>query len=793
MGIITIVVIIWLIIVICSNKELQKENERLIKQVKRLAESRNELLKISGLTLQDIEKNVNNNSTGLNNEKLQQSNVKEPIKEMENFKSEQIVKSPKIEKSKEETKNNFILMTGAFLIVLAAIVFLTSMWDTIGDVFKVGILTLLVGVFLGISKIAKDKFNLPNTANTFFYISMAYIPVLALAIYLINLASEYLQTSQEKNIYWLITCMIMGAIYGLIAFKTSKKLLCIGSLIMQVLAVIFGACIFTESFTVVLACMIAYNLILTIVNLHFKSEDFFNIINTFCVVTLMTLLVVNLFTIIFALTSEMTISVIVATLLQIINLLIYAKKTEKLSYILLAMLNMFILVFEIISLEELFEISYITKQIIMLITAVVLFGLGIFSKSEKIQLAARIAIYVFLGLISFSTWNMQSVPAYVVLFIASAISILILQLGSDKKYGYLHAAMITGIIGSLLVYDDLIKYEIAKYMMLLTATVLYIVSLFTTDITRKISKIYTNVALIMSMMLLSNNINIVQALANIVSVLLFARNIKNVGASEYWNLAPLILLLPSIYLTEFFVEQPYLMQVVSILIITYFTFLSIKDKKFNVYSIVTYIYWMAQAISLDINKYVNTILFGVISALQVLSYKDGAKNAMKIMFYLTILVLYNMIMIDLNVEMVSIISIGYLAVLGLITRNSIHASNPSLCKIVEYIGFSLIYLWGISSYTGSLDAVLFMGLLIGIIIFTYSKKYGPIFLCSVLAEIVMAFNVTKEFWMSIPWWIYLLVGGAILISFAVRNEVKEKTEGNKLKDTIKQISNKLDM
>ena len=67
MGIITIVVIIWLIIVICSNKELQKENERLIKQVKRLAESRNELLKISGLTLQDIEKNVNNNSTGLNN------------------------------------------------------------------------------------------------------------------------------------------------------------------------------------------------------------------------------------------------------------------------------------------------------------------------------------------------------------------------------------------------------------------------------------------------------------------------------------------------------------------------------------------------------------------------------------------------------------------------------------------------------------------------------------------------------------------------------------------------------
>lgn len=793
MGIITIVVIIWLIIVICSNKELQKENERLIKQVKRLAESRNELLKISGLTLQDIEKNVNNNSTGLNNEKLQQSNVKEPIKEMENFKSEQIVKSPKIEKSKEETKNNFILMTGAFLIVLAAIVFLTSMWDTIGDVFKVGILTLLVGVFLGISKIAKDKFNLPNTSNTFFYIAMAYIPVLSLAIFLINLSSGYLQTSQEQNVFWLIACMIMGAIYGLISFKSNKKILCIGSLIMQVLSVIFGVCIFTHSFTVVLASIIAYNLILTITNMYLKSNQFFNSINIFCVTLLITSLAINFITIIFALFLGITLSLIIATLLQIITLLIYVKRTDKLAYVLLAMLGLFIFVFEIINFEKLFELSYVVKQIIMLITAIVLFGVGMFSKSEKTQLAARIAVYVFLGLIVFSTWNTQSIPAYVVLYMASAISIVILQLGSDKKYGYLHAAMITGIIGSLLVYDDLIRYEIVKYMMLLTAIVLYIISLFTTDITRKIIKIYTNVALIMSMMLLNNNINIIQALANIVSVLLFARNIKNISASEYWNLAPLILLLPSIYLTDFFAEQPYVMQVISILIITCFAFLSIKDKKFNVYSIATYIYWMTQISSLDINKYVNTILFGVISALQVLSYKDQTKNILKAVFYITVLVLYNMIMFDLNIEMVSIISIGWLTVLGLITRNSLYELNPSLCKIVEYIGFSSVYLWGISSYVNSLDAVLFMALIVGIIIFTYSKNFGPIFLCSVLGEIIMAFSVTREFWMNIPWWIYLLVGGGILISFAVRNEAKENAEGNKLKDKIKQISSKLDI
>ena len=152
-----------------------------------------------------------------------------------------------------------------------------------------------------------------------------------------------------------------------------------------------------------------------------------------------------------------------------------------------------------------------------------------------------------------------------------------------------------------------------------------------------------------------------------------------------------------------------------------------------------------------------------------------------------------MIVNDLNVELVTILALGYIVMIGFITRDALYKMNVTLAKIMQYVGYSIIYLCVISSYINSLDALLFMGLLIGIIMFTYSKKIGPIFLCSALAEIIMAFNVTKEFWMSIPWWIYLLVGGGILISFAIRNEAKENAEGNKLKDKIKQISSKLDM
>lgn len=796
--IIIVGLITGLIISIYNNKELKNENERLIKQVKKLSESRNELLKMNGLTLQDIQNKTSNANEAKNenakNENVKNESIKEVTKETRQHHTERNVSSQKPKKSEEETKNNFILMTGAFLIVLAAIVFLTSMWDIISDVFKVGVLSLLAVVFLGMSKIANDKFKLPNTANTFFYIAMAYIPVLSLAIYLINITSGYLQTSQQQNVFWLIACLIMGVIYGIISFKSNRNLLFVGSLIMQVLAVIFGTLIYTDWIENILIAIGIYNLILTFVNLFVKKKKFSDIIKNFNNVLFGILVCVTFLSAIIAgLCIEATVSLVLATLIQIITAILFIIKTKEIGYLFVPVLGTFLTVLEIINLENTFYLAYITKQIIMLITTLVLFAIGMFSKWNNLRAVTKFTTYTFLGMICCSTFGVEGIDTYIVLFISSAVSLTFMWLDSEYKYEYLHTAIILGLLGSIFLITDFTEYAIFEYMMLIISIALYIISMFVEEKAAKIVKLYTNITTSISMLILSFDISLIKVALNIVSLAMFNINIKKMQASEYLNLVPLILLIPSIYMSNLFADKPYIMQVLSIIIITYFTFLSIKDKRFNVYSIATYSYWMMQVVSLDVNKYVNTILFGLITALQVLSYKENAKNVLKIGFYLTVLTLYNMIMTDLNVEMVSIISIGYLAVLGLITRNSIYKSNPTLCKNVEYIGFALIYLWGISSYVSSLDALLFMGLLVGIIIFTYSKKYGPIFLCSVLAEILMAFNVTKEFWASIPWWIYLLVGGAILISFAVRNEAREKEGKKGIKNKFKELSNKLDM
>ena len=802
-----VVLIIVTIFVMKNNNELKEENKRLYAQLKQVIETRNEALKISGLTLEELKQQMGIPNT---TRPMQTSNgqrvqsTQRPIQQNSQFAAQQSVQqnvqpirvAPQVKpkKSKEETKNNFILMTGAFLIVLAAIVFLTSMWDTIGDIFKVGILTLLVGVFLGISKVAKDVFKLPNTSNTFFYIAMAYIPVLALAIYLINISSGYIQTSQQQNIFWLIACLIMGTIYGIISLKSIRRPLFIGSMIMQILAVIFGTLIYTDWIENILITIGIYNLILTFVNLFIKQKKFCDIIKNFNIMLFKILVCVTLLSAIVAgLCVEVTISLVFATLIQIITAIMFAIKTNKTGYFFVTIFGIFIVVFEIINLENGFALSYMAKQIIMLITTLVLFAFGMFSKVEQLKAVTKITTYLFLSMIYVSTLYAEGVATYIVLLIASALSALMMKLDEKYKVGYLHTAIIICILGSIHLLGEFIEHSFSQYILLAVAVILYVISLFVDDKASTILKVYTNITLVISMIILSTDINVVKFILNIVSMIMFNINTKKLQVSEYLNIIPMIVLIPSIYMSELFVEQAYIMQVLSIVIISWMALLSIKDKKFNLYTVTSYIYLIAQISFLDVNKYINIIVLSVVSSLQALSYKDAGKNVAKILFYLSILLLYNTTINDLGVEMATILALGYIVVLGLISRDVVYEIDEGLSKAVQYIGYFIIYSYIAGNYINSSDALLFMGLLIGLIIFTYSKKFGPIFLCSVLAEIGMAFIVTKEFWMSIPWWIYLLVIGGTLLSFAVRNEVKEKTEGNKLKDTIKKLSDKLDM
>ena len=96
----------------------------------------------------------------------------------------------------------------------------------------------------------------------------------------------------------------------------------------------------------------------------------------------------------------------------------------------------------------------------------------------------------------------------------------------------------------------------------------------------------------------------------------------------------------------------------------------------------------------------------------------------------------------------------------------------------------------IASYSGETDGILFVLLIVGLVILSYIKKYGCLFLVSIGSILLNVFLLTREFWFSIPWWVYLLGIGSILIIFAIRNEAKE--EKVNLGTIIKKIKDKVE-
>lgn len=240
-----LLLIIFIAYVYNTNKKvekLEKENLLLKKEIKKLKEVNLEI---------NVEDNAIANtvvSTPKTEEKILTEEEKQKIK-----------LKKKVEE--QERKNTSILITGAILIVLSAIVFLTSAWNSIPNLIKTCVIILLVGVFLGASKIAKEKFNLDKTSSTFFHIAMAYIPICLISCSVFALFGEYLSIYGEGSFIYLTFVMILTSVIYYINYKRKQSigLLC-SSILSQISAVILGTLIFEPSLKLIIINILIYNI-----------------------------------------------------------------------------------------------------------------------------------------------------------------------------------------------------------------------------------------------------------------------------------------------------------------------------------------------------------------------------------------------------------------------------------------------------------------------------------------------------------------------------------------------------
>ena len=819
--------------------------------------------------------------------KVSEQYFEEQLELSQHFNADTKVSTANKTRNEKEQKNISILVTGAICIVLSAIVFLMSTWNSIPNILKTIVLSLLTLVFFGGSYIAKEKFKLDKTSQTFFYIAMAYIPICLLSISIFELFGTYLSIFGEgKYIYLMLSSIFVALIYYSTYMKKNNKYLLYGSLLSQVFSIITFSLIFSNNILAVGINLLLYNILLMLLT---KKDVFIKVYNFILVI--ITLLAIPLL-------FEQSITMVFMLLLLAINFLILELKNSLKIYS--YMFNIFMTVFGIytiftfddilvrdtthflilcftlllyiienmllinanqrnlqksltvvtistlalLHIESFIHPSLMTPYIISIVQLIILIITYIKFKSlKKNIIATLIPLYFIVTGINIISELECSYYFYILFAFLTFIASEFLR--KKDKFLYLHAFIISHILVSStyviafitnfssfinnMLYPVLLtgvyiysyfanKNVIFKYLGYFTSnfvlftlfsffisetTILYYVPMVSTliimgielicknlqddasDIYLAISKIISFSFIYSSTLYKSNEIATI--LAIIFAILIIVDNIKH--KNQLWNILPLTCILPALFLNSLSTELKLGIMLMTVIATTG---ISLKEKKLSIFTIFSGIYLFFTSLNIE-SIYLKEILFiswSIVHFLFITPKKE--KDIFKFLSYLSILLLYNDIILDLQLGTYTLFfMLGYI-VIAILTLRTIMIKYITKVDAWEYITFGLIYLIALLNYSNESDGMLFGILIVIIIITSYLKKYGALFMVSLFAILVNIFALTREFWFSVPWWIYLLTIGTILIGFAIKNEITDKkTEINAI-NLLKNIKERIE-
>lgn len=136
----------------------------------------------------------------------------------------------KIEKTakKRSFKQQTITLTlylGVVLLVISGFVWATTTWNTLGSVARLGLLSLVIVLFYGLSELSKRVLKLPKTALAFHLLGSLFLPIILLLISYFNLLGSYLAIDGAGNyVYGLFSSILLVFVYLIFSLKKISRL-----------------------------------------------------------------------------------------------------------------------------------------------------------------------------------------------------------------------------------------------------------------------------------------------------------------------------------------------------------------------------------------------------------------------------------------------------------------------------------------------------------------------------------------------------------------------------------------
>lgn len=321
----------------------------------------------------------------------------------------------------------------------------------------------------------------------------------------------------------------------------------------------------------------------------------------------------------------------------------------------------------------------------------------------------------------------------------------------------------------------------------LTSILIIIIESFFNKLKTNNSYIYLIITSIISLLFLNTDITIPKfILIILLNLSLIYYNITNKKDNNIYFI-PAISLINSIFLSNILIiDKLNIMIFIDILIISITTYLSYISKKINQFTIISIIYIICTIIFYDLSPYITCTILLMFSYIH---YISKSKDIFKFLLYTSSLILLRTIFKDLELLSITVVNIGSYLIYAFLVIRTILSKHMIEYKFLEYFILTLINMIAIFSYNNEMDGILYCILLLGLVIIGYNNKYGPLFITCLIFILFNALILTREFWLSIPWWIYVLVTGIILVLFASRNENKT----NETKSKLDELKNKLDL
>ena len=741
-------------------------------------------------------------------------------------------------------------------------------------------IVVMLVIFL-VAKYIAEKINLKQTAKAFYYIALAYIPIIFLSIFLFELFGQYLSINGDgKYVFLAISFLILAGIYYINSKRHDNNIVIgIASFVSVILACIFGVAIFSEEIGIFVLTLVVVSIIYNIMyqrEFYFLSEKF-HLYSLYALLGSVSLLILYS-TIFIYITDGFTYIDVLGQLLMLYNIYTLFNvivKNEK-AFIIIYPLYLVFVVFNLTTMHD----EFLYHQLYMIGTYSLVFLFEML-RYKKINTSTFIEIYVFSSLLSLLTVangesgfdgsldvstcfcltasiallkyyvdeNSRKYTPYLMLIplIFAFVDVVNVQDVSMmymclvglvymaisyvlKENNFTKPLRIIGVVTFVLFmfYADNNIWEV---LLLLGFAVLTFLFNYKGEhnIYRIISYVYTNIVFIEFLRLFSleneeflwlcipfasiiicavpyviekmyDKTNHVYMMVHFITSLfilvclevssfsilflfvingLYLMHIKEHNYNENFKYVTLASFIPFLFFKDV-ISNETIMSVIIFLSIAYLIY-CIYKKKNNMYIIASYLYLGLY----DENKYLILLLFTAISFVSYLIKENKVKDLFKTVLYICPVIFFEMLFDDLELgSTMSFTITPVLIVIPIIARTVIKKYSPNY-KVFEYILFGLFNLIAAANFLDQSDGITFVFILTVFVIVSYLMKIGPIFIVSLIAILVDIFILTEEFWLSLPWWLYVLVVGAVLIGFAINNELKTTKDDKKLLTKLK--------